>query len=135
MKIFHTLVLLFVLSCSMGCATPSKYEWGNYNNDLYKYYDRSINQEELITNLQLVIQKGEVQGNVVPPGMYAEYAYLLYETGHFNEAVGFFQKEYDRWPESRVLMVKMIRNCKTKMNPLPAGESKDRESPENEKTN
>lgn len=136
MKLFPVLVI--VLAWVTGCATQSsKYEWGNYNNDLYKYYARSINQDELIVHIKSIVQEGETQGKAVAPGMCAEYAYLLYERGQYNDALGFFQKEHDKWPESRVLMVKMIRNCKAKLNPpAPTGEpTTDKEPSSNEKTN
>jgi hypothetical protein len=112
------LILLVILSSLItACATRNtpKYGWGNYNTDLYKYYAHTITQEDLARNLQVSIQQCEANGKVVPPGLYGEYGYLLYETGHYGEAVGFFQKEHDKWPESRVVMAKMIRNCNAKM--------------------
>jgi len=49
----------------------------------------------------------------VPPGIYAEYGFALYEKGNFPDAIKFFKLESDKWPESRVLMAKMIRNAET----------------------
>jgi hypothetical protein len=40
--------------------------------------------------------------------MYAEYGYALYEQGKITEAVVYFQKESDKWPESKVFMSKVI---------------------------
>lgn len=132
-KILHGLILLFVLFSIIACASTRKYEWGRYDSDLYKYYARSITQEDLARNLQVSIQQCEVSGKLVPPGLYGEYGYMLYETGHYGEAIQFFQKEHDKWPESRFLMTTMIRNCKTKIN--PEQESKDKEPPKDDKTN
>jgi hypothetical protein len=131
-KLLHGLILLVVLFSITACARTTKYEWGSYDADLHKYYAHSIKQEDLARNLQVSIQQCETNGRMVPPGLYGEYGYLLYETGRYGEAAGFFQKEHDKWPESRVLMAKMIRNCKAKMN--PDKESKDKEPPQNEKT-
>jgi len=117
MDIVRGLILLAVLSSMAACATGTKYQWGTYNTDLHKYYSHSITQEELARRLQIAIQRCEADGKIVPPGLYAEYGYLLYEAGQYEEAVQFFQKENDKWPESRPLMAKMIRNCKTKTSP------------------
>ena len=46
----------------------------------------------LARNLQVSIQQCEANGRMVPPGLYGEYGYLLYETGHYGEAVAFFSK-------------------------------------------
>lgn len=113
MKTWCRLILVAALLPVAGCVT-TKYEWGSYNTDLYKYYARSITQEELALRLQAVLQDCETNGKLVPPGLYGEYGYLLFETGKYNEAVVYFQKEHDKWPESRTLMAKMMRNCKAK---------------------
>ena len=36
----------------------------------------------------------------------------LYETGNISEAIINFEKEKAKWPESKILMEKMIRNAK-----------------------
>ena len=131
-KILHGLLLFGVFFSVAACVT-TKYEWGNYDTDLYKYYAHSLTQEDLTKHLQVSIQRCEASGRLVPPGLYGEYGYLLYERGLYDEAVQFFQKEQDKWPESRMLMTKMIRNCKAKMN--VDQDSRDGEPPKNEKAN
>jgi len=42
--------------------------------------------------------------------LYAEYAFALQETGRTDEAVIYFGKEKEKWPESTVIMDKMLRN-------------------------
>lgn len=132
MKTLYGLILFVALFSITGCVT-TKYEWGGYNTDLYKYYSHSITQEDLARKLQVTLAECETSGRLVPPGLYGEYGYLLYETGKYDEAVQFFQKEHDKWPESRALMVKMIRNCKTKTNTDQVPQ--DKEPAKDEKTN
>ena len=50
----------------------------------------------------------------MPPGLYAELGYALLEEGQTKEAVGYFEKEKTKWPESGFLMDKMIRNAERK---------------------
>jgi hypothetical protein len=44
--------------------------------------------------------------------LYAEYGFALYEAGRIDEAVIYFRKEKEKWPESAVIMDKMIRNAR-----------------------
>lgn len=118
MRMVKFFFFLVVLASIAGCAAPGpKYQWGSYSNDLYRYYAHSIKQEDFIVRLQALVQDAEANGRLVPPGIYAEYGYLLYEAGRYDEAIGSFRQEHNKWPESRSLMAKMIRNCEAKQNP------------------
>lgn len=96
-----------------GCAPKTRYSWNDYDNKLYQHYRNPAEYDEFVEHLKEVIEEGESEGRV-PPGVYAEYGFALYEKGKFSESVTFFQKEHDKWPESRVLMVKMIQNAKAR---------------------
>ncbi|MCZ4279153.1 DUF4810 domain-containing protein [Kiloniella laminariae] len=95
-----------------ACAAPEKYHWGSYEQDLLTYYKDNGQQIILVENLGMMIEKGEEQGRV-PPGIYAEYGYLLLESGKFDDSVTFFRKEQESWPESETLMNAMIRIAET----------------------
>lgn len=60
-----------------GCAAPAKYSWGGYENSLYQYYKDPTKAGELSTALMETIQSAEKTQGAVPPGIYAEYGYLL----------------------------------------------------------
>ena len=104
-----TFVILFsILAFGFaGCASTSMYSWGKYENTLYKYYKNPDEVEKYAESLSEIIQKGEVDGRV-PPGIYAEYGYVLLITDDNEGAVAYFEKEKARWPESTMLMDKMI---------------------------
>lgn len=108
MKIQHT--ILFLSFFVAGCAT-TKYTWKGYDTTLYRHYKNPDENEKFVMDLKEIIDAGEKKGNV-PPGLYAEYGYTLYETKQYDEALVCFNKEYERWPESRVLMQKMIDKSK-----------------------
>ena len=95
----------------LGCGTTTKYHWGNYENSLYRYYKNPAEVEELAEALAEIIAKGERDGRV-PPGIYSEYGYLLFISGNTGEAIAYFEKEKNTWPESSVLMDKMIATTK-----------------------
>lgn len=104
--IFFSLIA-FLLS---GCVT-TKYNWGNYENTLYSYYKNPAEAEEFAENLSKIIVDGEAKGNV-PPGIYAEYGYILFISGKAQEAIKYFEREKENWPESKILMDKMINLAK-----------------------
>jgi len=105
---------LFLYSClivfAAGCAPKTRYAWNGYDNKLYQHYKNPDEYDQFIEHLKGIIEEGEEAGKV-PPGIYAEYGFALYEKGDFQEAARFFKLENDKWPESRVLMPKMIQNA------------------------
>jgi hypothetical protein len=86
------------------------YTWKNYDDKLYQYYKNPSENAKFAEKLKETIVEAEGAGKI-PPGIYAEYGYVLYEQGNFVEAAEYFQKEHDKWPESQVFMSKMIINA------------------------
>jgi hypothetical protein len=78
---------------------------------LYRHYKDPQDKAKNLENLKEIIENAEKEDRV-PPGLYAEYGYALYETGIISEAIVNFEKEKAKWPESNILMEKMIRNVK-----------------------
>lgn len=102
-----------------GCVTQNKYDWGTYDTSLYGYYKDPEQLEELMQALEQTIddstaastqQASATDGSPrkIAPGLYAEYGYLLMLTNRRGEARKYFLMEKETWPESTVLMDKMI---------------------------
>lgn len=104
-------VLLTLLMLAQGCASGRKYSWGGYDTELYRHYKHPQDREAHLERLKEILDNAETEDRV-PPGLYAEYGYCLYEFGSIDEAVLYFEKEKAKWPESNVLMEKMIRNAR-----------------------
>lgn len=103
--------LCILLASASGCAPSRKYAWGNYDATLYSHYKNPNKKEAHLERLREIVQNAETEDKVAP-GLYAEYGYALYEFGKIPEAITYFEKEKAKWPESNVLMQKMIRNAK-----------------------
>jgi len=101
---------------TLGCAPQTKYTWGGYDEVLYAHYKAPQDHKAFVDALKTVIVQSEAHGNAVPPGCYAEYGYALLEEGQSADAVVFFGKERDKWPESRALMDKMVTYAQGKSN-------------------
>ena len=100
-----TLPLLLFSSCAQ-----THYSWNGYDQALYDHYKSPAEREQYIETLRVIILSAEESGKI-PPGLYAEYGYTFYEVGNYQQAIQYFQREADLWPESRYFMNKMIRNA------------------------
>ncbi len=108
----RVLLLVLVAAAASGCASNrGMYHWGGYDAALYGHYRKPAEREAWVEALKRAIVEAEQEGRRVPPGLYAEYGYALLEEGKTQEAVAYFEKEKAKWPESTVLMTKMIRNA------------------------
>jgi hypothetical protein len=103
-------VIISALTLLAGCAAQPRYTWCKYDCTLYDHYKNPAQNDEFIEELKEAVMKSEAAGQV-PPGLYAEYGYVLYEKGDSQTAIQYFRKEADKWPESRVFMAKMITNA------------------------
>ncbi len=105
------LLIVIPLLLLTGCATQ-KYAWNGYDDSLFAYYKHPENKQKYIEKLREIITKAEQSNIKVPPGIYAEYGYMFYEGNNYSQAIVYFTKEHDLWPESAVFMEKMIRDSK-----------------------
>lgn len=97
-----------VLAGLLGaCESGDGYYWGQYEPRLYAYYEDPDALGPLVEDLESTIARGEEKQRV-PPGLYAEYGYLLLVKRRNEEAIAYFNKEKTAWPEATVLMDKMI---------------------------
>ena len=92
-----------------ACATAQRplYYWGDYEESLYARYNEH-DPAEAQAQLQEVIETAEGGEGKVPPGVYADYGFLLYQRGDPGSAVLYFQKEAAAFPEAEPLMSKLI---------------------------
>jgi hypothetical protein len=108
----HRLLLVALLSASaVACAPRPLYHWGAYDAALYRHYQTPAERQVWVEALKTTVLEAEQDGGRVPPGLYAEYGFVLLEEGNTKDAVAYFEKEKAKWPESTVLMEKMIRNA------------------------
>lgn len=111
-----------------GCAGKvTTYRWGNYDEVLYAHYKAPQERQAYIASLKVIILAAQQEGKTVPPGIYAEYGYALFEEGNAPEAIKYFERERDTWPESRVFMEKLIAIARRLPPPPPAAPASELE--------
>lgn len=104
--------LLSMLIVSCGTTSKDTFYWGNYSSTLYDYKknpdDKTLeaHKKELLS----VIEKSVQYKKIVPPGVYAEYGYLLLKEGSENEGFEYLAKEIELYPESTVFINRIKDN-------------------------
>ena len=102
--------IMIVLSCIIlgGCAPPTLYYWGNYEDYLYEINMKS-DPEEAFSILSAIVTNADNKQKIrLAPGLYAEYGFILYQKGQIDDAAYYFKKESEAFPESSPLMNKLI---------------------------
>lgn len=113
-KITKLLVLSIMALTFVGCGQqvqPPLYSWGNYVNTSTEYGMNGHKKEVLekhVQELSKIISESESKDKRVAPGIYAEYAQILFETAKKEEAKKYFLLEKNTYPESTVFIDRVM---------------------------
>lgn len=108
------LILLFLVLTGPGCGPSYMYQWGQYQDMLYATYIEpgSVEIQDEIGRLSDQIERTEQAGKLVPPGLRAHLASLLYQTGDEEGSASMFLAEKEAFPESAVFVDGMIERMR-----------------------
>ncbi|MDR3366282.1 MAG: DUF4810 domain-containing protein [Prevotellaceae bacterium] len=98
--------------CLASCATQRPlYSWYNYNTTSYSYLKNADEKstQELIETYQKIIEKQKGSRNVVPPGIYADYGFLLLQANKPEEGKAMLLQEIALYPESKVFIDRILK--------------------------
>ncbi len=106
------LLVMSVALCFASCTTQKPlYTWDKYNTTSYNYLkngdEKSVQQ--LIETYQKIIEKQKGSRGVVPPGIYADYGFILLQADMTKEAKEMFQREIALYPESKVFIDRILK--------------------------
>lgn len=108
-----SLLLISVMSFMTSCISTSStlYSWHGYEDVTYRYSKKSTEElkVKLLEEYARVIDSQYGLRGVVPPGMYAEYGYMLYRTGKREEGIKFLKQEIVLYPESEKYISRIIK--------------------------
>ena len=95
-----------------SCQTQQTlYSWYDSEDATYKYTKRGT--EEMLTNAMIqyekVISKQKGLRKIVPPGVNAEYGYLLCKAGKKEEGLALLRAEIKTYPESEKFISRIIK--------------------------
>jgi hypothetical protein len=105
---------LFISSISalvlfVGCGPKPMFFWGNYSETLYDFKKNPSEKTLDVHKKSLldIITESSKRNIMVPPGVYAEYGYLLLKEGKENEGLQYLSKEENLYPESTVFVQRL----------------------------
>ena len=107
--------LLIEVGCVIAfesCGTEkSLYSWYDSEDATYQYTKRLTDEklEKAMIQYQKVIAKQKGTRKVVPPGVNAEYGYLLYKAGKKDEGLALLKAEITDYPESETFISRIIK--------------------------
>lgn len=116
--IFSLILLLLGLSLS-SCGLQSEsqqslYSWYDYDDIVYDYSkSRSPEaRQRLLTLYQKLLDRPRGSRRTVPPGICAEYGYLLVKQGELERGLDLLKKEIELYPESEIFVGRIIKQLK-----------------------
>lgn len=108
-KVFYLLIAIVALA---SCTTEKPlYTWENYSATSYNYLKNSDEKsaQQLIESYKKIIDKQKGSRKVVPPGVYADYGFLLIKMKKTAEGKKLLMQEVALYPESKVFIDRILK--------------------------
>ncbi|SHI83426.1 DUF4810 domain-containing protein [Halodesulfovibrio aestuarii] len=102
---------LLLVGLVSGCVHQQRIEWCNYSQTYYAMLKEPTpvlikeHQDELLH----IIDNAETKNKPVPPGVFAEYGYMLAKEGKTKQAVAYYEREVAAYPESEQFVSMLVR--------------------------
>lgn len=136
--IYRLLLISAISLFSISCATQKQmYYWGNYSDSLYDCKKKPgaetlAEHKEVLENIIEESTKREMR---IPPGVCAELGYIYAAQNNNKKAIELFNKEKKTYPESSLLMERLISQTETRTNDgVSSGNGIDKKVVEAEKS-
>ncbi|MCH5306916.1 MAG: DUF4810 domain-containing protein [Prevotella sp.] len=108
-KFFISIVCVMAMA---SCSTQqSLYSWYDSEDASYTYTKRGTEEtlKKAMVQYEKVIKKQNGIRKTVPPGVNAEYGFLLYKAGKKEEGLALLQAEIQAYPESEKFISRIIK--------------------------
>lgn len=107
--------LLFILVTLLGaCATapPTLYSWGNYEASSYNYLKNADPEslQALVNTYENIIDTQKGSRGTVPPGIYADFGFLMIQNGDSDRGMEYLNKEIELYPESKIFIERILKS-------------------------
>lgn len=103
--------LLFIFSLFSSCGSTSElYSWEKYDKTVYQYYSDPSDKSTLDLKQSYIeiIRKAKKKKRLIPPGICADYGYLLLRDGFPSVAKKYLEMEVILYPESAVFIQQIL---------------------------
>ncbi len=101
------LMLVFLYGCQVHQRTI--YYWSEYSENLYKYKKNTTDTTRAVFQKTLndIIVNAASEHKKIPPGICAEYGFILLQNGQQSEGLRYMDKETALYPESTVFVTRI----------------------------
>lgn len=105
------LIILGTILLTACSVQKPLYTWSTYANSSYNYLKNSDEKstQELIKSYKTIIEKQKGSRGVVPPGIYADYGFLLLQANKTVEGKAMLLQEIALYPESKVFIERILK--------------------------
>jgi len=106
------LLVIFLFLLTIGCATTENlYTWENYDLTSYNYLKNADEEsvEELKETYIKIIEEQKGIRKVPPPGIYADYGFLLIQEGEVEKGKELLNKEIEFYPEAEKFITRILK--------------------------
>lgn len=100
-------IALVVNSCS---SPKSLYSWEKYGQASYNYLKKADEKsvEGIMEQYKKIIYKQKGTRQVAPPGIHADYGFILIQEGKLKEGKEFLKREIVLYPESKIFIDRIL---------------------------
>lgn len=111
MKKIMIIALICVIAASCSTGPKPMYSWYDYDDDTYAYLKKGDKEslEDLIETYEKIIATQKGTRKTVPPGIYADYGFVLIQAKKTEEGKKMLMMESELYPESSVFVNSVIR--------------------------
>lgn len=115
-KTVLALIALSLVLVGCGGGATSLYRWGEFPQQTYNYMSEKSKTSPLeqIAHLEKDLEKSKAENRAVPPGLYAHLGLLNLDIQNAQQAAMYFQLEKQVYPESTVLMNRLLQRMGAK---------------------
>ncbi len=105
-------LLFFSLLLLASCTVQEPlYHWGDYETTSYNYLKKSTEEstQKLIEDFQKIIEDKKGSSGKVPPGIYADYGFVLLQANKTAEGKEMLLTEVALYPESKIFIDRILK--------------------------
>ncbi|MFD0976281.1 DUF4810 domain-containing protein [Salinimicrobium gaetbulicola] len=106
------ILILTVAILAVSCTAPKQlYSWEKYEDASYNYIKKSDEESltTLLENYKKIISEQTGTRKAVPPGIYADYGFILLQKGEVAQGKDMLAKEIELYPESKIFIERILK--------------------------